>query len=196
MRSPYPPHGQCILVISGPSGVGKDSVVRRLRERDSSLYFVVTCTTRAPRRGEVEGEDYFFVSTKRFSEMIEEDLLLEYALVYGDYKGVLRTQVTEALDTGKDIVMRLDVQGAASIKVVYPEAVLIFLTTHSVEELARRLRVRKSETLPSMKARFDTAREEMEHVNEFDHCIVNAQDRLDDTVDAVLAVLDAEHHRF
>ena len=184
-----------MIVISGPSGAGKDSVVRRLQQRDSSPHFVVTATTRLPREGEVDGHDYFFVSRLRFREMIDKNELIEHAIVYGDYKGVPKQQVQDAWSTGLDIVMRLDVQGAAKIKTIYPAAVSIFLTTGTQGELERRLLSRKSETGQTLKLRVATARKEMKKVHEFDYSILNVDDRLDETVDTILAIVCAEHHR-
>ena len=184
-----------MIVISGPSGVGKDSVVRRLQQCNSSLHFVVTATTRLPRQGEVDGHDYFFVSRSRFKEMIDKKELIEHAVVYGDYKGVPKQQVEDAWSTGLDVVMRLDVQGAARIKKIFPAAVSIFLTTGTQEELENRLLSRKSETGQTLKLRVATAREEMEKVHEFDYSILNVDDKLDETVDAILAIVRAEHHK-
>src|SRR5574339_1144012 len=118
-----------LIVISGPSGAGKDTVMQRMQERGLPFHFVVTATTRARRANEVHGRDYFFVSMEEFARMIDEDELIEHAIVYGDYKGIPKQQVREALASGKDVVMRIDVQGAATIHELYPQAVLIFLTT-------------------------------------------------------------------
>ncbi len=112
-----------MFVISGPSGVGKDSVVKELKNRPGKFHFVITANTRAPRPEEVEGVDYFFVSKERFEAMIKGDELVEWAHVYGDYKGVPRAQIEGALASGKDVLMRLDVQGAKKIKSLYPFAI-------------------------------------------------------------------------
>ena len=113
----YHPHRPPLLiVISGPSGVGKDTVIQRMKERRLPFHFVVTATTRPPRAGEVHGRDYFFVTKDEFAAMIESDELLEYAYVYNDYKGIPKQQVREALASGQDVIMRVDVQGAAKIR--------------------------------------------------------------------------------
>jgi guanylate kinase len=135
-----------LIVISGPSGVGKDSVVIEMQKRRLPFHFVVTATTRPIREGEVNGVDYYFVSKDEFAEMIEQDELLEYAYVYNDYKGIPKSQVREALDSGQDVVMRLDVQGAATIRELNPEALLIFLITDTEDELVKRLQSRKTES--------------------------------------------------
>ncbi len=184
-----------LIVVSGPSGVGKDSLVQRMQERDCRFYFVVTVTDRPPRRDEVEGEDYFFVSTEEFERMIEEDELIEYAVVYGQYKGVPKQQVREAMGSGKDVVMRLDVQGATTIREIAPEALLIFLTVSSEDELEERLRTRGDDPLEQIERRIATAREEMKTLPEFDYVVVNRKGELDHAVDDVLAIIRAEHCR-
>lgn len=193
----YHHHRQPLLVvISGPSGVGKDSVLQRMKERQLPFHFVVTATTRAPREGEQHGRDYFFVSTDEFAEMIEKDELLEYAHVYNDYKGIPKQQVREALATGQDVVMRLDVQGAAKIrKLTNGGAATIFLTTGSEAELEQRLRARKTETPEGLNLRIATARKELERMHEFDYCVINHDMTLDDTVDQIIAIIEAEHSR-
>jgi len=183
-----------LIVISGPSGVGKDTVIERMKERMLPFHFVVTATTRQPRPEEVHGQDYYFVSHDEFAEMIEKDELLEYAIVYNDYKGIPKEQVRRALASGKDVVMRIDVQGAATIRELSPEAVLIFLTTQNEEEMIQRLKLRKTETPEGLKLRIATARQELKRLNEFDYVVVNREHLLDDTVDIILAIIQAEHH--
>jgi len=166
-----------------------------MKERELPFHFVVTATTRQPRPEEVHGVDYYFLSHDEFAEMIEQDELLEYAIVYNDYKGIPKQQVRQALESGKDVVMRLDVQGAATIREISPEAVLIFLTTQSQEELVNRLRVRKTETPEGLNLRIATARQELKRIGEFDYVVVNPEYQLDETVDTILAIIHAEHHR-
>ncbi len=184
-----------LIVISGPSGVGKDSLVQRLEERDCAFYFVVTATDRPPRPDEVNGEDYFFVSTEEFERMIEQNELIEYAVVYGQYKGVPKEQVREAMASGRDVVMRLDVQGAATIGEIAPEAILIFLTASSEDELEQRLRARGGDSPEQLERRIAKAREEMKRLPEFDYVVINRQGELDEAVDDVLAIITAEHCR-
>jgi len=185
-----------LIVISGPSGVGKDTIIQRMKERRLPFHFVVTATTRPPRDGEVHGRDYFFISSDEFAEMIEKDELLEYANVYNDYKGIPKQQVREALATGQDVIMRIDVQGAAKIrKLTADGAALIFLTTTSEQELVDRLRARKSETPEGLNLRIATARKELERMREFDYCVINHDMSLDDTVDRIIAIIEAEHSR-
>jgi guanylate kinase len=184
-----------LIVISGPSGVGKDTVVQEMQKRGLPIHFVVTATTRPPREGETNGVDYFFYTKDEFAELIEQGELLEYAFVYNDYKGIPKFQVRDAWTTGKDVVMRLDVQGAATIRELYPEALLIFLTTESEDELVRRLRARKTETPDELKMRIATARQELKRVSNFDYVVLNREDQIDRTVDTIEAIIRAEHHR-
>lgn len=184
-----------LIVISGPSGVGKDSVVQRMQSRGLPLHFVVTATTRPRRPGEVDGHDYHFLSKDEFAEMIEQDALIEYAIVYNDYKGIPKAQVREALGTGQDVIMRVDVQGAETVRGLFPEALLIFLAPTSEEELVERLQARKTETDEGLNLRIATARQELKRVDMFDYYVVNADLRLEDTVDTILAIIEAEHHR-
>ncbi len=184
-----------LIVVSGPSGAGKDTVVQRMQERGLPFHFVVTATTRPRRQGETHGKDYWFVSAEEFARMIEQNELIEYAIVYGDYKGIPRAQVREALASGKDVVMRLDVQGAETVRRLVPDALLIFITTDSEEELVKRLRGRETESADSLAIRIATARQELKRVEAFDYVIVNHDFRLDHTVDTVQAIIKAEHHR-
>jgi len=182
-----------LIVISGPSGVGKDSIVQRMMERGFPFHFVVTATTREKRANEIHGKDYWFVSEDEFASMIEKDELIEYAIVYGDYKGIPKAQVREALASGKDVVMRVDVQGAESVRKLAPEALLIFITCESEEELEHRLRERKTESADSLSLRIATARKELQRINDFDYVIINRDFHLDDTVEKVRAIIAAEH---
>jgi guanylate kinase len=184
-----------LIVISGTPGAGKDSVIRRLKEREHPFHFVVTATDRPPRPGEAHGKDYFFLTTEEFETMIKNDELLEHALVYGQHKGVPKQQVREALASGKDVVMRIDVQGATTIRNLVPEAVLIFLTAPSEEELVQRLHQRGSDSPEQIEKRIATAREEMKRLPEFDYIVVNRDGELDRAVDDVLAIVRAEHCR-
>ncbi len=193
---PYKPSATPLLiVISGPSGVGKDSVVQRMQERGLAFYFVVTATSRAPRPEEVHGVDYFFVSEQTFQQMIVEDELIEHAIVYGDYKGIPKQQVRDALNSGNDVVMRLDVQGAATVKNLVPEAILIFLSASSEDELVTRLRNRKSDSESQIQKRIEIGRQEMKRVTEFDYVVINHNCQLDTAVDDILSIIGAERHR-
>jgi len=185
--------GPLLIVISGPSGVGKDSIVQRMKERGFPFHFVVTATTREKRPNETHGVDYLFVSKDEFAQMIEQNELIEYAIVYGDYKGIPKSQVRDALASGKDVIMRLDVQGAETVRKLAPEALLIFITCESEEELEHRLRLRKTETTDSLSLRIATARKELQRIKDFDYVIINSDYHLDDTVENVRSIIAAEH---
>lgn len=184
-----------LIVISGPSGAGKDSILHGLQQRGLDIHFVVTATTRARREDEIHGVDYFFLSKEEFARMIDQDELIEYAIVYNDYKGIPKQQVRDALASGKDVIMRLDVQGAATVRNLAPEAVLIFITTSSEEELVRRLKTRKTETDEDLRLRIATARQELKRVDEFDYVIINQDGCLNQTIQTVISIIEAEHHR-
>jgi guanylate kinase len=184
-----------LIVISGPSGVGKDSVVQRMQERGLAFYFVVTATSRPPRPDEVHGVDYFFVSEDTFQQMIAEDELIEHAIVYGQYKGIPKQQVRDALNSGMDVVMRLDVQGSATVKALIPDAILIFLSASSEDELIARLHKRNADSSDQIQKRIETARQEMHHKSEFDYVVINRDCQLDAAVDDILCIIRAEHQR-
>lgn len=184
-----------LIVISGPSGAGKDSVIIEMKNRGLPFHFVVTATTRKKRSNEEHGKDYFFYSRSQFAEMIDRDELLEYAIVYEDYKGIPRQQVREALASGKDVVMRVDVQGAATIREKAPEALLIFLTTESEEALVHRLEERRTDPPGQLRLRIAMARQELKRINEFDYVVVNRENQLKEAVDVIEAIIRAEHHR-
>jgi guanylate kinase len=191
LRPPAP----LLIVLSGPSGVGKDTVLQAMKDRQLPFHFVITATTRPPRENEQHGRDYFFMSGDAFADMIEKHELLEWARVYNDFKGIPKQQVREALASGNDVIMRLDVQGAATVKQLAPDAVTIFLAPASEQELVDRLSERKTETPEGLKLRIATARQEMERVREFDYVIVNQDGCLDKAVDEIMAIITAEHRR-
>jgi len=183
-------------VISGPSGAGKDSVLERLRERGLPAHFTVTATTR-PRR-EVKPEDHrflSFLSEPEFDRLLAEDGLLEHAQVYGYHYGVPKAPLREALARGEDVLVRVDVQGAATIKSLVPDAVLIFLTPPSIEELEARLVERGQDDAETVRRRVEAATRELEEQSKFDYAVVNERDRLDEAVDRVQAILLAERCR-
>ena len=190
------PQHPVMIVIAGPSGVGKDTIAQKLiASRPDSFYFVVTATTRLARVGEVDGEDYFFVTNDEFAHMIDTDELLEWAIVYNDFKGVPKQQIRDALASDKDVILRVDVQGAATIRKLIPNAVFVFLAAESEESLVQRLRDRRSETDSQLSLRIATARKEMNRVNEFDYYVINRQDEQERTVEVFRAIIDSERHR-
>lgn len=184
-----------LVIVSGPSGVGKDATLNRMKDQGTPFYFVVTATTRPIRPNEVDGIDYHFVSMSEFAGMIDEGELLEYAIVYGDYKGIPKKHVRQALQSGQDVIMRIDVQGAATMRKLIPNAVTIFLTAENEDELVRRLNERKTEAPDQLKMRIATARQEMKRIMEFDYVVINRGDELQDTVEQVLSIIRAEKSR-
>ncbi|CAO2821917.1 unnamed protein product [Amaranthus hypochondriacus] len=182
-----------IVVISGPSGVGKDAVIKKLREVRENMHFVVTATTRPMRPGEIDGKDYHFVSKQEFLSMLEKNELLEHALVYGDYKGIPKQQIREFMAKGCDIVLRVDIQGAATLrKILGNSAVFIFVVAESEYAMVNRLIGRKTETSEMLLVRIATAREEVKHAKNFDYVVVNADGQLESAVKLVESIIDAE----
>ena len=184
-----------LAVVSGPSGVGKDSVIALMREKKQAFHFVVTATDRAPREGEVDGEDYFFLDTAEFERMIRDDEFLEHALVYHQHKGVPKSHARQALDSGLDVVMRLDVQGADTVRRQVSGAVTIFIAPPSLDTLLTRLRRRAGDSAEQLNARLETALAEMRRMVEFDYVVINWEDRLDQTVADIIAIMRAEKLR-
>ena len=174
-----------LFVISGPSGVGKDSVIDGLKKLARPYHFTVTATTRAMRPGETDGIDYLFLSRADFRRMIENNGLLEWAEVYGNLYGVPKSQVNDALDCGKDVIMRIDVQGAATVRKLRPDAVLIFLEPPNMESLKERLRSRNTESEAELEIKLTTAFREMDEAIRFDHRVVNRDGHLNDAIAAI-----------
>lgn len=190
---PAPP--ALLVVVSGPSGVGKDAALRRMRELNSPFYFLVTNTTRPKRPDEVDGVDYHFVTKEQFNAMAESGEFLERAVVYGFDYGNSRRKVREALGRGQDVIMRIDVQGATTIKKLIPDAVFIFLLPPSIQALERRLRNRRTEPEEYLQIRLHAARLEINEKENFDYSIVNEDDALDDTAQMIRAIIQAEKCR-
>ena len=191
-QSPSPP---LLVVLSGPSGVGKDLVLARLAEKGPSFRRVPTVTTRRRRPGEREGTDYHFLKDAEFDRLLASDGLLEHAEVYGLRYGVPRAPIREALVHGQDVVVRVDVQGAATLRRLLPEAVLVFVAPASVDELEGRLRRRRTEDEAVLRRRLETALREMEQQGLFHHVVVNADGRLEEAVEQLAAIIEAERRR-
>jgi guanylate kinase len=184
-----------LVVLSGPSGVGKDTLLNCLKRRGRDFAFVVTMTTRPRRPNEVEGVDYLFVSHQEFERLIRADEFLEHSVVYGDLKGIPKSQVRRALATGMDVVMRIDVQGAEKIRAIVPNVVTIFIAPDTEEELVTRLRERNTEDDEKLRRRLSTAREEMRRRDEFDYVVVNRGGCQDEAADNIVSIIAAEHCR-
>jgi guanylate kinase len=190
-----PPVKPLLFVLSGLSGAGKDSVLNGLRKSGYPLEFMVTVTTRARRPGEKDGVHYHFISGADFQKLIDTRQLLEWANVYGNRYGVPREPVRQALASGKDVIVKIDVQGAATIKQILPQAVFIFLTAPSLEELAPRLKQRRTETPEEYELRLKTARAELEKLPLFDYLVINRHGELDRAVADIKAIITAEKSR-
>ena len=184
-----------LIVLSGPSGVGKDAALARMKGSGYPLDYITTLTTRPRRPKERNNVDYHFVSTERFQEMIENDELLEWANVYGNWYGVPREAVGQALRKGRDVIVKVDIQGAASIKKILPQAVSIFLMPSSMEELLTRLRRRHTESPSELALRLKTAEEEIKQLPLFDYAVVNMWDKVDQAVSEIQAIITAEKCR-
>ena len=182
-----------LIVVSGPSGAGKDAVLARVKGSGQPLNFVVTATTRSQREGESDGASYYFVSRERFQEMVEGGELLEWAEVYGNLYGVPRRRVKEALERGHDVLVKVDVQGAATIKRAVPQALLIFLAPPSTAALEERLRDRSTESAAELERRIATAHEEMKQQGMFDYVVVN--DEVEMAAAEIDAIIAAEKRR-
>ena len=184
-----------LLVLSGPSGVGKDLLLSRLREAGRPYHFTVTATTRPMRGGELDGVDYHFVSAERFEAMIAGDELLEWARVHGNYYGVPKAQVMDALERGLDVILKIDVQGAATVRELAPDALFIFLAPPSEAELERRLRGRGTEDSDEVRRRIEQARHELREAAEFDYTVVHKTDATDEAALEIEDIIRHERHR-
>ena len=183
-----------IVIISGLSGSGKDTVINRLKDISTiDFHFVVTCNTRKRRENEVDGKDYHFISREKFLSMIENGEMLEHSVVYDDLKGVPRFEIENAFAVGKDMILRLDFQGMQKIKAVYPQAISIFILPPDAENWIERLRSRQTETEESLKIRIRTAEKELAQIGGFDYVVVN--DEVDQAAGDILTILQAEHMR-
>jgi guanylate kinase len=176
-----------LIVISGPSGVGKDTLIKRLLELDRNLRYSVSCTTRPPRPGEQDGVDYSFVSRERFQQLIDEGAFLEHATYNGNLYGTLAERVERARADGHDIVLKIEVQGAEQVRKNVPDAILIFVVPPSVDELVRRQMKRNTESSQDMAARRQIAEREMEYSSRYDHVVVN--DEVERAVAQVLQII-------
>jgi len=189
------PKRPLLFVMSGPSGAGKDAVLTKMKELGCPLEYVVTVTTRPQRDKERNSVDYHFISTERFQEMIERKEFLEWANVYGNWYGVPKEPVKQALDKGQDIIVKVDIEGAATIKKILPQAVFIFLVPPSREELVLRLKQRHTESPFDLALRTKTAEEEIKQLSLFDYIVVNKRDEIDLAVSDIKAIITAEKCR-
>ncbi|HAX24320.1 MAG TPA: guanylate kinase [Chloroflexi bacterium] len=181
-----------LYVISGPSGVGKDTIIDQLRLRLPDFYFAVTATTRPRRPGEIDGVHYFFITPAEFRRHLDDGEFMEHAEVYGNLYGVPKSGVRAALRTGRNAIIKVDVQGAATIRALTGDAIMIFLMPTDMEALTRRLWTRKTDARNAVLQRIDTATNELSCVDQFDYRVFNEEDQVDRAIDDIMAIFAAE----
>jgi guanylate kinase len=183
------------IVLSGPSGVGKDAVLTRLKTTEPQMRFIITMTTRTRRPKEIDGVDYTFVSKETFELLLKKNALLESANVYGNWYGVPKQPLRDALKEGRDAIVKVDVQGAATIKKIIPNAIFIFLMPPSLDELKNRLRQRYTEKPPELAIRLRAAADEIKQVSAFDYVVINKKNGLDAAIEEIKSIITAEKCR-
>jgi len=184
-----------LFVLSAPSGAGKDTVIHTLQAQGADFFVVPSMTTRAPRVGESEGKPYYFVSRERFEQMVAEHELLEHSHVHGNWYGQPRQPIRENLQAGRDVLLKIDVQGATAVRKLIPQAIFIFLHPGSSAELAQRLEARQTETAEEIQLRLINAQAELAEQHWYDYLVFNRHDRLQEAVNDLCAIMRAEHCR-
>ncbi len=182
-----------LIVVSGPSGAGKDTIVSKLLQKNDNIWLSVSSTSRAPREGEEEGVNYFYLTRKDFEKKIKNDYFLEYAEYAGNYYGTPKDKMLEKIEKGIDVILVIEIQGAKKIKELVPEAIFIFIMPPSEKELLKRLKNRKTEEKEKIVERFNIAYKEINEVSKYNYVVVN--DELEDAVDKVEAIIKAEKCR-
>jgi guanylate kinase len=190
--------GAQLVIISGPSGVGKDSIIAAMQRRTPAheRHYVITCTTRRRREGEIDGVSYLFVSPEDFKRLHDADNLLEASEVHGNWYGTPRDQVQSALSSGRDAILKIDVQGAHKVRAAVPGALLIFVVPPSIEILRERLVGRNTEASTDLERRFRDAADELARQAEYDHVVINETGLLERTAQAIDDIIAAEHERY
>jgi len=188
-------HKPLLIIISGPSGAGKDAVLALMKESDITFERIITVTTRPQRAMERDKVDYYFVTTAKFQDMREHGELLEWAQVYGNWYGVPKEAVKGALQKGRDVIIKVDVQGAATIKKIVPQSILIYLVTPSAGELENRLKQRSTESSADLALRTKIAAEELKQLALFDYVVINKPGEIAQAVSDILAIITAEKCR-
>ena len=189
------PKKPLLIILSGPSGVGKDALLNRMKEFKYPLEYITTVTTRLRRAGERNHIDYHFIAPEKFQDMIKQGELLEYANVYGNWYGVPKQPIRQALNSDRDTIVKVDIQGAAAIKKIVPQAVFIFLMPPSMEELGNRLKKRHTESSFDLDLRLQTATEEIKQLSLFDYVVYSQRDDIYSAVMDIVAIITAEKCR-
>jgi guanylate kinase len=184
-----------LFVLSAPSGAGKDTVINTLKQQGMDFYVVPSVTTRTPRPGESEGHPYHFISKETFEQLVSQNELLEYANVHGNWYGQPRKLIRDTLSAGRDVLLKIDVKGAATIRSKVSDAIFIFLIPGSLEELTQRLTGRQTETEEELRRRLADARKELAEQHWYDYLITNRDGHLQEAVDCLRAIMLAEHCR-
>ncbi len=184
-----------LFVLSAPSGAGKDTVIQTLQAQGADFFVVPSVTTRPPRPGESEGKPYYFVRQDRFEQMVAEQELLEHAYVHGNWYGQPRQPMRENLQAGRDVLLKIDVQGATAVRALIPQAIFIFLHPGSSADLAQRLEARQTETAEELQLRLTNAQAELAERHWYDYLVFNRQGRLQEAVNDLRAIMRAEHCR-
>ena len=190
-----PPTRPLLFILSGPSGVGKDAVLNRMKASDYPMKYITTLTTRPRRANEKDDVDYHFTSTGVFQAMIRNNELLEWAEVYGNLYGVPKEPVKQAFGQGQDVMLKVDIQGVANIRKIVPGAITIFLMPSSVEELELRLKRRHTESAFDLSRRLKIAESEIKELSLFDYVVVNRESEIDKAVADIKAIITAEKRR-
>jgi len=193
-KNPLPAAKPLLIILSGPSGVGKDAVLAKMKEMEIPLHYIVTMTTRPRRPAEQDKIDYQFVSKEKFIRLQENNELLESATVYGNFYGVPKKDVTDNLKAGRDVLVKVDVQGAETIKKAMPQAVAIFLSPPSKDELFIRLKKRSTESDTEMKVRLQATEEEFRKLPSFDYVVVNHRGEIDRAVNTIMSIISTEKY--
>jgi guanylate kinase len=190
--------GALLVIISGPSGVGKDTIIESLRRRPETrdAHYVITCTTRGPRPGEVDGVSYHFLSRDEFAAMRDRGELLEANEVHGNWYGTPKRQVADALAAGRDVLLKIDVQGAQVVKESVPEAILIFLVPPSLEDLFQRLRARATESVDELELRQRNAAVELARQDDYDYVVTNETGQVERTADRIDEIIAEQHRKY
>ena len=194
MMNPRNKKTGCLIVVSGPSGTGKSTIVNTVLDTCNDLSFSVSATTRQQREGETEGVDYFFVTKERFQHMIDNNELLEHAEYVGNYYGTPRKAVLDKIENGSSILLDIEVQGAEQVKDQFPEAVTMFVIPPSWEELERRLVNRGTDSMEKIQARLKQAKSEIEKIENYDYIIVN--DVLETAISEVISIIATQNYKY